>query len=254
MEIENAGIRRTITAIVVFLIILGALYLYIFEPFAKEGRSLPVGAADFRHQSVYQINPETILESLDQGVSNVFRSQASDTQAQASGNPVLWSQSDYLKVAGVLNQLVWEKPLKEWNLYSMDFVAPCQDQPEGFSLGSFYYFKTTFHRNGRIRYTTQELSISSGSGEASWSAGANFPHPLFGWKKIRANRLAVTAQSALRTAEENGGREARALVENKCKIHVGLTAGANWQVFIYQDVTGAPLFRLEIDPSTGSVE
>jgi len=246
--------RRVIIATVAFFAFLGITYFYIFDPFAGETRYLPVGISDFRDRSSYRIDSETILSSLDGGETDVFTAADSAPQSPLFEEPVLWRQSDFLKVARALNQSIREEPLSSWRLYSMNFSTACQDDSSGFTEADFYYFKTIFRDNGKIRYTTLDYYITSQYGAVSWAGGSNFPHPLFGWENIRLGRIQVTAEDALTIAEQNGGRETRSLVGNKCRIHVGLSSDGGWQIFIYEDDTGASLFRMEIDPESGKIE
>jgi hypothetical protein len=246
--------RNEILAAVAFLIFLAIVYLYIFEPFVKESRYLPTGIGDFRDKSSYSIDPTTILEDVSQGKTDVFERVGASQQTQLIDEPFSWQQGDFVQVARAFNQSVWKEPLSRWRLYSMDFSAPCQDNPSGFNEGNFYYFKTTFHNNGKIRYTTQSFFILLQYGRVNWTGGSNFPHPLFGWENIKLSELQTTAEDALTIADENGGKEARQLVENKCKIHVGLSGDHAWQVFIYSDDINSLIFNMEIDPKSGAIE
>ena len=136
----------------------------------------------------------------------------------------------------------------------MHFSQDCQDDPTGFREADFYYFRTAFHNNGKIRYTTQNFFIAPEYGEVIWAGGANFPHPFIGWKNIRLSQIQITAENALAIAEENGGKETRQLVDNECRIHVRLAGDGAWQIVIYQNDTGSSLFRIVIDPETGDIK
>ena len=249
----NAQIhRRTMMAISIFVAILVIVYIYVFEP-ESYGPYLPVGINDFRERDTYEIDPITILTAIDRGEIDVFKPKALSQQ-----NPLkefeTWQQTDFIKVARTLNQSLSKEPLSAWRLYSMHFSTPCKDNPSGFAEADFYYFKTTFRDNGKIRYVTQNFFISPEYGEVSWAGGANFPHPLFGWKNIRLSQIQITAEDALAIAEENGGKETRQLVDNKCRIHARLAGDDTWQILIYQNDTGSSLFRMVIDPRSGTVE
>lgn len=254
MDNEHHNRRRVMVAIAIFLTLLGISYAYVFDPFLEEARFFPVGIGDFRDRSSYQIDPNTIIAALDAGKTDVFTPVDSFQPAAAPNGFVSWQQDDFLKVARSLHQTVWAEPLTGWRLYSMHFSSACQDDPRGFTEGDFYYFKTTFRDNGKIRYTTQDFFIFPQHGQATWGGGSNFPHPLFGWQNIRLGRIQITAEDALTIAEENGGRESRLLVNNKCSIHVALSGNNTWQVYIYNDDTSALIFRMEIDPETGEIK
>lgn len=244
--------RRTMIAIAIFLTFLVIGYIYVFDP-GQFDSHLPVGISDFRDTSSYQIDPITILDSIDGGETEVFTPVDSGLQTPLA-ETVSWQQADFIKVARTLNQFVWKEPLSGWRLYSMHFSTACKDNPSGFAEADFYYFQTTFRENGKIRYTTQNFFILPEYGEVSWAGGANFPRPLTGWENIRLSQIQITAEDALAIAEENGGKETRQLVDNQCRIHVRLAGDKTWQVLIYQNDTGSSLFRMVIDPESGKIE
>ncbi|MCI0550765.1 MAG: hypothetical protein L0287_07410 [Anaerolineae bacterium] len=244
--------RRTMIAIALFLTFLVIVYIYVFDP-GEYDSYLPVGISDFRDRSSYQIDPVTILDSLDRAETDVFSPVDSDSQTPLDGT-VSWQQADFITVARALNQFVWKEPLSGWRLYSMHFSTPCKDNLSGFAEADFYYFKTAFRENGKIRYTTQNFFILPEYGEVNWAGGANFPHPLIGWENIRLSTVQISAEHALAIAEENGGKETRQLVENKCTIHVRLAGDSAWQILIYQNDTSSSLFRMVIDSESGKIE
>ena len=254
IDIDHEHNRRVMIAIAIFLTLLGIAYIYVFDPFLEEARYFPVGIGDFRDRSSYQIDPGTILPALDSGQADVFTPVDSSRPVEVPNGSVSWQQGNFLTVARSLNQTVWSEPLSDWELYSMHFSSACQEDPRGFTQGDFYYFKTTFRDNGKIRYTTQDFFISPQNGRVTWAGGSNFPHPLFGWKNIRLGITQISAEDALTIAEENGGRESRLLVDNQCNIHVALSGGKNWQVYMYNNETSALIFAMEIDPSTGQIK
>lgn len=243
---------RTIIAVVIFLIFLVAGYVYVFDPGHYDG-SLPVGISDFRDRSFYQIDPATILDSIDSGETEIFIPQPSASQASAQ-NTISWQQDDFINLARALNQVVSQEPLSGWRLYSMHFSTPCRDNLTGFAEADFYYFKTAFRENGKIRYTTQNIFISPEYEQVTWARGGNFPHSLIAWDYVRLRQIQITAEDALAIAEENGGRETRQLVDNNCRIHVSLAGDRIWQILIYQNDTGSSLLRMVIDPESGSIE
>ena len=254
INMNHVNNRRVLIAIAIFLTLLGIAYIYVFDPFLAEARSFPAGIGDFRDRNSYQIDPNTIIAALDSGQTDSFILMDSSLPTAISDASVSWQQEDFIKVARALNQTVWSEPLSGWKLYSMHFSTACQDDPHGFTEGDFYYFRTTFRDNGKIRFTTQDFFISLPHEHATWAGGANFAHPLFGWENIRLGRTQITAEDALTIAEENGGRESRLLVDNNCSIHVELSGDNIWRVYSYHNDTRALIFRMEIDPSTGQVE
>jgi hypothetical protein len=245
---------RLTIAVFVLLAILTAYVFYAFEPFEDNEKSTPAGIADFNDRKSFQIDPQAILESLNHGKTDVFSPVDASAELSLVKGRVSWLQSDFAKVASTLHEFIRMEPLTGWELHSMIFSATCQDDPIGFSEAHFYYFKTVFHSNGKIRYATEELIISPQYGRVEWAGESEFPRPLFGWKSLKLHEVKISAQRALKIAELYGGKKTRLLVQNRCRIHIGLSGNSNWEVLMYRDETGGLLFRMEIAPQTGRIQ
>jgi hypothetical protein len=162
--------------------------------------------------------------------------------------PIEWRQSDYLKIGNALNQFAWNDTLEDWNLFHMAFSTSCQDNPSGLVRGDFRYFKTIFEK-GKIKYTWRTMFIIPEYLNVAWGGDAVYPRPPWGWKKIDLNKIKVTAEDAIRIAEENGGREARLRIQNKCNIVLLLLP----QRFDGWHVSIGPDFDIFIDEHTGTI-
>jgi hypothetical protein len=234
------------------LVILGIAIIYVFDPFVEGVQSHPSHLGFER--GYYKINPETILTSLNNGETKVFTPETTSPEEPVFDKYFSWQQSDYTKLTAALHEFVWGEGLNGWKLYSVYFDTPCHDHISGFELGQYYYFKTIFHKNGKIGYAGRGFLITPQYGDVEWGSGPNYPHPILGWKSVNLNTIKITAEQALKIAEENGGKEARLLVENKCKVTARLSGYSGWRIFIYRYDTGSSIFRMEIDPSTGKIK
>jgi hypothetical protein len=239
--------------IVIIGIFIGAIYL--LTPYDDQVNRYPkIGLSDFDNIGRYRINPETILASLDRGETNVFMPESATPESPVLETAVSWRQSDYLEIADALHQFVWKETLDSWNLYNIELDAVCQDNPNGFGVGDLVFFKSA-RDNGETKYSTRELLITPQYGDVSWGGGANFPYPIFGWKSINLSLFKVTAEDALKIAEENGGRIARLSVQNECRIVVSMNSNAytGWRVIYFPNSGGLRIFEKQIDPYTGRV-
>ncbi|MGA7194273.1 MAG: hypothetical protein WBW94_11645 [Anaerolineales bacterium] len=248
--------NKRIIAIAVLLIftsiLCGVIYIvYISsDPFIEE-RRYPDCLTCYHDMGGYEINPETILESLNRGETNVFMPELATPEAPIYEGSLAWHQSDYLKIAGALDQFVWKDNLKDWSLYGVDFYADCQNNPNGFTLGDFIFFKSVFY-DGEITYTAREIQITPQYRDVAWGGGTAFPRPILGWDSVNLSNFKFNADDALLIAEENGGKEARVSVQNMCRVIVGISGYTGWEVY-YDGNNGSPsfLFKIQIDPYTG---
>ena len=256
---SNAIKRKPIIAIAILLVAIPAYIAYSFATFdlltGGESRYPGIGLGDYDSYGFFRINPETILASLKNGDKEVFLPEERDVEENVWGGPILyelpvpWRQSDYLMVANALNHFVWKDTLDNWGLFSMDFSTNCQDIPSGFREGGFEFFKTSFADFGRLRYTTRSLYMTPEYLSVVWGGDSNFPHPLLGWKGIDLSRVKISADDALKIADENGGREARLEVNDKCyaSVHLRPEFWNGWSVSI------GPFFKIYIDSYTGEI-
>lgn len=246
--------KRNITVIIavlaVMIILCGVIYISS-NPLDESARRYPINLGSFADTGSYEINPQTILSSLDHGQIDVFAPELATPQSPVSNEPVAWSQEDYQKIAEALHQFVWKESLDGWSLYRMEFYAICLDSPSGFEYADFIYYKDIFS-NGKLLYTAHEIFITPQYHNVSWGGNTNFPRPIFGWKSINLSNLKITAENALSIAEEKGGKSARLSVRNECSISLLLSGDTGWDV-LYGGNGGLSNFHIRLDPYTGKV-
>jgi hypothetical protein len=206
----------------------------------------------FEQTGDYLINPETILQSLDKNGSNIFMpvlaTPGPDAQLLSPGS-VPWTQLEYLKIVNALSQLVWKETMEDWDVYYLSFRRECQDNPIGFDSFDITYYKI-IEVNSEMVYTARQIEIYPLASQVSWGGGSIFPRPLLGgWNSIDLIKSKITADEALKIAEENGGKEARSRVRNDCNILVRAPHNSedSWHVSYYFSTT----FEVTINPYTG---
>lgn len=234
------------------------VYAFGYIPFLLEPHnpSAPGETSGWSKMGLFSMDTETILSSLDQAETNLFIPESIGSSLDAAdvmySRPILisesipWSQADYLDVVNALNRVVWHDSLDNWNLHSMHFFTTCQDNVSGFRNGDFVYIKTKFDW-GRLSVLWRGVFLYPDQEGGLWAEAEKF-HPTYIRKGIDLDRLVVTADDALRIAEENGGREYRTKIQNDCTINVTLSADRwyGWFVWIGD-------FEIYIDPYTGEI-
>jgi hypothetical protein len=247
--------RRWIFLIVILLFTMGIIYVY--DPFSSVyGGPFSISSPSYMATGLFKINPATILVSIDKGETDIFLPDSRLVDERLNGpilytEPILWRQSDHLKIAHALSQYVWKDNLENWKLFEMIFLTDCQDNLNGLSRGDISYFKTTFEK-GKIIDTWREVEIAPQYSWVAWGNGAKFAHPIFGRKSIDLSRLKVTAENALKIAEGQGGKEARLRAQNQCDIYLSLAPEGikkGWWI----SYNTPENFEIRIDPYTGEV-
>lgn len=238
---------------VIIIIFLTIVTIFACQLPGDKEPEYPSTIGTFPETGNYAIDPETIIESLDHGVTNVFMPLLATPSVDTilpSGS-IHWKQSDYLKVANALSQFVWKEPLDGWSIYHLDFNKECQDNPSGFDSANIIYYKT-IGVGWQKMYTARWIQIFPLAAEVAWGSGKNFPISD-GWNAINLTKFKITADDALRIAEENGGKEARSRVGNGCSILINArnhNKDDRWDLGYYYGVN----FEMIIDPYSGKHE
>ena len=241
-------IKKTSVFIISVVFILAALY--VFTLYYNRGVEYPKSVADFSNTGNYRINPSNILLNINDGNTNIFEYTDAIPAVDINNSTPLfvWTQSDYLKVITALHQFVWKEDVDGWNVAGLMFYRTCRNTPVGFESGDVVYYK--YNTEEKV-YTFHEITISQNRMLASWGGGDGFISPLFGWKNVELTKLTITADEALQIAEDNGGREFRLKVKNKCDITLILKPnsdyGNHWLAY-YDTENVDNSFEFFIDP------
>jgi len=215
----------------------------------------PSSFGAFEDQREYRIDPKMTLIDLQNGKTDILTQVLATPEISSpldSGSSFLWNFSDHRKVADIVWNQTWGDDSKDWSIFSMYFIADCQDHLDGFSIGNFEYFKPTNSQEGN-GYSDRSVLLNPLYGIVDTGSGTSYPRPLFGWMKIELESLKVTADDALHIAEENGGRKARLSVNNQCTIFLNYSPNYKfnvWHVSISHNNELPNIFEINIDPYT----
>jgi hypothetical protein len=204
----------------------------------------------------YSVDPDTILESLTQGNTDVFTPLAATPEGElpVPQRLVYWSEEDFFLVAKTIHEQSWGESLGDQNLYRILFRTDCAIAERGIfseaEIDSFKIIQTEGEEETRIEHWINIMpSIDLVyTVEVAYQPNVNYK------ELIELSLYQVTASEALQIAENSGGSTIRAEVGNDCEISV-LTPGSGdrgWRI-LYQNKTDRYylLFEIAIDPETG---
>jgi hypothetical protein len=224
---------------------------FAYEPFMDQIDRWPDGG-DFNPEDYYQINPNTIVSSLDQGLLNVFTPKVVDDPEkfweenwQENYDSFQWHQEDFLKIAVAINQFAANDNFTDWGISTASFTIRCENYQQGFSDLHLIIFKPIWN-NGQLYYEAREIWIVPDYKIIRWGDGRIYPRPIFGWNKVNLDDFQITAEQALSIAEQNGGKQLRLTEDNNCIISV-IGDTDKW-IVLY-----SPIAEYEIDSLTGEV-
>lgn len=110
-----------------------------------------------RYETYYLITPDTILDDITNGTTDVFRPSTATPQPALSQSlsTVRWSQRDYLSIAEALHQFVWRKSAEDWNIRYMLFSLNCRDVGKGPQSAYFIFYKVIENNREKERFEYQ---------------------------------------------------------------------------------------------------
>jgi hypothetical protein len=186
----------------------------------------------------YIIAPLSLLDALDSGEGAFMPVDAEPEFLEPSQQIMVnWTQLEYLRIVSSFNQMNFEK-----NCFRME---------GGFQKGSFWLFKNIKIRERESRmYRYIDIDTRNNS---IYVREAEFYPRLAHWSSIELMDIKISADLALRIAEESGGRDKRLSFDNVCGVFVRLSPDSpryrGWNVqYIYNNKN---LFQIQINPSTG---
>lgn len=237
--------KPTISYVLLIVILVLAVACQLFS-FGKEEEIS-------RKEADYTIDPNTILEALAQGTTDVFTPQVVTPEVETSvqSKPVQWSQSDYFRVAQALHEFVWSESLNEWNLDGMAFGMDCKDADYGPQYADLRYYKID-HTRERESRIVHDIHIVPMEHSVWWTEIEYYPK-LANWGNLDQKQIKVSVNDALQIAEANGGREARLAVNNKCKF-VAIIPIWEYNGWNLTYTGNTQLFNINIDPVTGKYD
>lgn len=248
---------KTKWVLTILILLLLTSIIYIYEPFSPGNKGpLSLSSLYYYNTGLIKLDPESVLQSLEEGNLNVFFPDFRLFDDRHIGpvlynEPVDWRQSDNLKIVNAASEYISNDSLDGWKLFSMAFNVDCQHMDRGLPGGDFQYFRTIFE-NGKMIDTWREIEISSEFSWIAWGSGAKYPHPLSGRKSIDLKMLKVTADDAIRIAEDRGGKELRSISQNQCSVHMVLWPQGTKKGWWITYNTSSD-FEVRIDPYTGEV-
>jgi hypothetical protein len=240
-------------SLIVLALLAGQTVLFLF---GEDSSRSPGYAREYPDSGYYEINPGTILASLDQGKTDVFVPFLGDPDRdEPHYDSIAWTQADYLKIANALSLEAWNEPLdlESWKTEYIRLVQKCENDPRGFHTFAIVYSKELGMRDLERRYVTRLIEINAWQGLIYWGKNATFSAPLLlGWDGAELTRFKIVADDALQIAEKSGGSNIRSEVNNNCRIILSvnqlstLPHQQNWLVD-YERTK----FYVHINPYTG---
>lgn len=245
----NKSRKKSLTFCTLIVLVLCTALFCSFGPDAKELETVV-------ERRFYSFTPETILDSLAQGETDVFTPivAAPDLVNPASETTVHWDQNDFLLVAQAIHEQTWGEPLGAQNLFYLLFEMNCLDIEHGTFreafIQSYKLIQTRDYKKRIERWITISLR-----NELIDIEELEYKPDLHEMKPIDLTQYQIIADEGLQIAEKNGGSEVRTKADNDCEISVfsPTVNGEGWEVTYvnYPEKFVNTLFRIVIDSQTG---
>lgn len=244
----------------IYIILENATYLDWGEYKVPE---YPVGGSD--SVSIYTINSQTILSSLEAGSKSIFTQRplvVEDSTMIWQYGSLTWKQDDYINIATRFHQFVWGETLEDWLVYNATFYIYNYPKP-----GGIEYAHLVFYKRQNNEYIVHTITIKPLYNQII--AGSAIYHDEDKWRGFDLNKLAIrNVDDALLIADENGGHELCRDNKSHCSVGIWLDSTLNesniwgliplytyewsWNV-TYYDESQNHIFDIKIDPFTGKI-
>ena len=206
-------------------------------------------------EKTYYIDPPTLFRSLAQGDDDSFMLQTVTPVATPHllSVSVSWKQIDYFFIAKSFYKLALGESQDTWKISKMYFKLDCKDVTTGLQQGGFTFFKTE-HIRGRDTRLMRYINIAPMENEIYFSETEYYPE-LVQWQSMDISQVKISAESALKIAENEGGSKIRTDVGNNCYITEIYDVNGKydgWSVWYSSD--NGSIFEINIDPFTGKYE
>jgi hypothetical protein len=216
----------TIWRIAIVLAVLILVGITIRLSYSEEDYRSPGSFHRYPDSGYYEIDPDTILDSLEHGETDVFTPFFGDPDRdEPYYTSIAWTQADYLKIADALSQEIWGEALdlESWNVKYLFLSQGCEDDLRGFNTFTIVYYKPRGIVNLERRYTTRLIDMYPWQGLIRWGGNGDFSAPqLRGSRRIDMNKVKITAEDAIEIAEKNGGQNIRLRNDNNCLVNVSI--------------------------------
>jgi hypothetical protein len=210
------------------------------------------------HMGYFEIQPETIIDKLNQGELDVFTPSSEDMFSRNEPNypDIHWSQNDYLKIVDAVSREIWHEPLdlKKWNILLLSAQQDCVDNPQGFYDFDIVYFQNSERGFWDREYQVRHVEVIPWKGFVLLGEGTFADTILHNWGSANLPDFQVTAEDALFIAEKNGGSKMRQEARNPCWISVQLINYPPVNGYTHNDWIvdyGTPGSYIRINPFSG---
>jgi hypothetical protein len=169
------------------------------------------------------IDPTTLLEDIRSGEQTLFL----HPQSNFPENPpfivlIGWSQNDYIEIAKALYKEIWNDDPSKWHLYRVSFYTSCKNSSGKFESAELYYYQEV-KVDGKRMYSVRDILVQPEYGYIVWGGDTKFPRPLWGWAEIDLEDIKrISAEEALKLADQQEGSEFRNKNNNDCRISVDM--------------------------------
>lgn len=247
---------------VLLLLCIGSVILYVITDPYEYSKNRPHNPGDDHPYQLdtNQIDPATILSDLRSGNKDVFNPSDFNSLEDGSKEDIYpsgtfkWSQEDYLTIAKARHLYLTGEAFEDgWSFFSSGrfYIEQCRNPMRGFDYANIIFYKK--NPDGSFPVTYMEIDPLSDSINSTYLTY----DPRWadnGFSEADVMQGTITADDALRIAEDAGGEEMRQKLSNDgCKVSVNYYSDEYWLVSYSWATDGLRFFLYyEINSTDGS--
>lgn len=203
----------------------------------------------------YQIDPLTIISDLQNGKKDVFHlldKEPSNFKDIYPEGRFSWPSENYLTIAKAHHMMLTGESLENgWKIYDDGYfrVDRCQDEVKGFDSGQIIFYKETPNS-----FLVTYIEIRPLNGIVRSAVTEYFRQKDGQFNEAAVFTGEVTAEDALRIAEDAGGKEMRQKLSNEsCYLIVDYFSGKFWSInYIWATTDLEAIISFDVNSEDGS--
>ena len=168
----------------------------------------------------FSINPDTVLDSVDWGDFGGFVRILTRPDSSSTAT-VLWSSEDYLKTADFLHKNLWQDGIWDDTLVSMGYEVPCENIEQG-GFSHVVMQTSKLRRDGEDVIRIIENIFISPSLKYVDTQKIELTLSDKQYDIMNPKQIFIPPETAMKIAEENGGRNARDTFGKPCEVAVAI--------------------------------
>ena len=208
----------------------------------------------------FSFEPATIFSDIDNDTEHFTRLDEPVDDSRP-GEHYRWNQAEYYEIVSSIFENVWQESLQDFRLEKVLFRGICEFVDDGYYLGAFQFYRlSTPDQAGFVTKEIKSVGIEPIYGKIDvWTDVSHMPSEYLAAKDnhFESNSNILSADDALKIAEDVAGANYRDQVQNDCNLRITYNLEDDeeeyerWRIRYFSKL---PLLTIVVNAETGEYE